>query len=100
MIETVPVTKKTVEYTLALLLNSQPQAGSGYEYKYVTSQSTFELVLKVLKVMEGWCISLKRRLFSLFSWKDFCDRWREMIPMSVILMYREISLHTIQSEKD
>ncbi len=40
VIETVPVTKKTVEYTLALLLNSQPQAGSGYEYKYVTSQST------------------------------------------------------------
>lgn len=28
VIETVPVTKKTVEYTLALLLNSQPQAGS------------------------------------------------------------------------
>ena len=71
VIETVPVTKKTVEYTLALLLNSQPQAGSGYEYKYVTSQSTFELVLKVLKVMEDGVSALKDAFFSLFSWKDF-----------------------------
>lgn len=71
VIETVPVTKKTVEYTLALLLNSQPEAGSGYEYKYVTSQSTFELVLKVLKVMEDGVSALKDAFFSLFSWRDF-----------------------------
>ena len=69
--ETVPVMKQTVEYTLALLLSSQPVSGSGYEYKYVTSQSTFELVLKVLKVMDEGVAALKDAFFSLFSWKDF-----------------------------
>lgn len=69
--ETVPVMKQTVEYTLALLLSSQPVSGSGYEYKYVTSQSTFELVLKVLKVMDEGVSVLKDAFFSLFSWKDF-----------------------------
>lgn len=69
--ETVPVMKQTVEYTLALLLSSQPVSGSGYEYKYVTSQSTFELVLKVLKVMDEGVSALKDTFFSLFSWKDF-----------------------------
>lgn len=69
--ETVPVMKQTVQYTLALLLSSQPVSGSGYEYKYVTSQSTFELVLKVLKVMDEGVSALKDAFFSLFSWKDF-----------------------------
>ena len=69
--ETVPVMKQTVEYTLALLLSSQPVSVSGYEYKYVTSQSTFELVLKVLKVMDEGVSALKDAFFSLFSWKDF-----------------------------
>lgn len=69
--ETVPVMRQTVEYTLALLLSSQPVSGSGYEYKYVTSQSTFELVLKVLKVMDEGVSALKDAFFSLFSWKDF-----------------------------
>lgn len=69
--ETVPVMKQTVEYTLALLLSSQPVSGSRYEYKYVTSQSTFELVLKVLKVMDEGVSALKDAFFSLFSWKDF-----------------------------
>lgn len=69
--ETSPATKKTVEYTLALLLSSQPAQGSGYEYKYVTSQSVFELVLKVLKLMDEGVSSLKDMFFSLFSWKDF-----------------------------
>lgn len=69
--ETVPVMKKTVEYTLAILLSSQPASGSGYEYKYVTSQSTFELVIKVLKVMDEGVSALKDAFFSLFSWKDF-----------------------------
>lgn len=69
--ETVPVMKKTVEYTLALLLSSQPASGIRYEYKYVTSQSTFELVIKVLKVMDEGVSALKDAFFSLFSWKDF-----------------------------
>lgn len=69
--ERIPAKVQTVEYTLALILSSQPSAGSGYEYKYVTSQSTFELVLKVLKLMSEGVSSLKDSFFSLFSWRDF-----------------------------
>lgn len=82
--ETVPVMKQTVEYTLALLLSSQPVSGSGYEYKYVTSQSTFELVLKVLKVMDEGVSALKDAFFSLFSWKDFVTGGGEDIYVSNI----------------
>lgn len=70
-VETIPAKLKTVEYTLALILSSQPSSGNGYQYKYVTSQSTFELVLKVLKLMSEGISSLKDNFFSLFSWKDF-----------------------------
>ena len=38
-----PTKVQTVEYTLALLLNARQPAGGGYSYKYVTSQSTFEV---------------------------------------------------------
>lgn len=69
--ERIPAKVKSVEYTLALILSSQPASGSGYEYKYVTSQSTFELVLKVLKLMSEGIDSLKDSFFSLFSWRDF-----------------------------
>lgn len=71
IVETMPAKLKTVEYTLALVLSSQPSSSSGYQYKYVTSQSTFELVLKVLKLMSEGISSLKDNFFSLFSWKDF-----------------------------
>ncbi len=69
--ETVPVKVKSVEYTLALVLSSRPASGSGYEYKYVTSKSTFELVIKVLKLMSEGIDSLKDSFFTLFSWRDF-----------------------------
>ena len=47
----VPV--KRAEYTLALLLNSQLSGtATGYEYKYVLDQPTFELVIRVLQVMQ------------------------------------------------
>lgn len=69
--ETVPVKAKSVEYTLALVLNAHPASGSGYEYKYVTSKSTFELVIKVLKLMSEGIDSLKDSFFTLFSWRDF-----------------------------
>lgn len=69
--DTFPARIQTVEYTLALLLSQKPSAGRGYEYKYVTSQSTFELVLKVLKLMSEGMDSLKESFFSLFSWSDF-----------------------------
>lgn len=69
--DTFPAKVQTVEYTLALLLNARQPAGSGYGYKYVTSQSTFELVLQVLKRMSEGIDSLKDSFFSLFSWSDF-----------------------------
>ena len=69
--ETVPGKAESVEYTLALVLNTQPVSGSGYEYKYVTSKSTFELVVKVLKLMSEGVDALKDSFFSLFSWRDF-----------------------------
>ncbi len=66
-----PTKVQTVEYTLALLLNARQPAGGGYSYKYVTSQSTFELVLQVLKRMSEGIDSLKDSFFTLFSWSDF-----------------------------
>lgn len=63
---------KRVEYTLALLLNSQLSGTtSGYEYKYVLDQPTFELVLRVLQVMQDGVDALRDAFFSLFSWTDF-----------------------------
>ncbi|MBM6803319.1 transglycosylase SLT domain-containing protein [Mediterraneibacter glycyrrhizinilyticus] len=63
---------KRVEYTLALLLNSQLSgAATGYEYKYVLDQPTFELVLRVLQVMHDGVDALRDAFFSLFSWTDF-----------------------------
>ena len=66
----VPV--KRAEYTLALLLNSQLSGtATGYEYKYVLDQPTFELVIRVLQVMQDGVEALKDAFFSLFSWTDF-----------------------------
>lgn len=66
----VPV--KRAEYTLALLLNSQLSGTAiGYEYKYVLDQPTFELVIRVLQVMQDGVDALKDAFFSLFSWTDF-----------------------------
>lgn len=69
--DTFPAKVRTVEYTLALLLNARQITGGGYGYKYVTSQSTFELVLQVLKRMSEGIDSLKDSFFTLFSWSDF-----------------------------
>lgn len=63
---------KRAEYTLALLLNSQLSGtATGYEYKYVLDQPTFELVIRVLQVMQDGVDALKDAFFSLFSWTDF-----------------------------
>lgn len=67
-----PTNAKMVEYTIALMLNSQLSgSGSGFEYKYVTDQGTFELVIKVLKVLQDGVQALKDSFFSLFFWTDF-----------------------------
>ena len=57
---------------MALLLSSQlSQNGNKYEYKYVLDQGTFELVLRVLQIMQDGVDALKEAIFSLFSWTDF-----------------------------
>lgn len=64
--------KKRVEYTLAVALNTQIEgSASGYSYKYVTDQGTFELVLKVLRILKDGVGALKDVLFTSFSWSDF-----------------------------
>ena len=70
--ETVSTKIKSVEYTLALMLNSQLSGiGGGYEYKYVTDKNTFELVIKVLQLLQDGVDVLKDSFFSIFSWSDF-----------------------------
>ncbi len=70
--ETRAVKKKAAEYTIALMLHSQPSgAGGGYEYKYVTDQRTFELIVKVLQLMQDGIEAVRNNFFSLFSWTDF-----------------------------
>ena len=70
--EETEVPAKRAEYTLALLLNSQLSGtATGYEYKYVLDQPTFELVIRVLQVMQDGVDALKDAFFSLFSWTDF-----------------------------
>lgn len=72
LMEEQEVKEKTVEYTLALLLDSQLSQSEGkYEYKYVLDQGTFELVLKLLQIMQDGVETLKNAIFSLFSWTDF-----------------------------
>lgn len=71
-LEETEVPVKRAEYTLALLLNSQLSGtATGYEYKYVLDQPTFELVIRVLQVMQDGVDALKDAFFSLFSWTDF-----------------------------
>lgn len=66
------VQAKRVEYTLALLLNAQlTSTGGGYQYKFVTNESIFNLVIKVLKLMQDGIDALKNGFFSLFRWTDF-----------------------------
>lgn len=70
--ESFPTKAKSVEYTIALMLHSQLDGiGGGYEYKYVTDKNTFELVLKVLKLLQDGVEALKANFFVLFTWNDF-----------------------------
>ena len=46
------VVSKKVEYTLALLLNAQITGGSGYQYKFVTNKTTFDIVIKLLEYLQ------------------------------------------------
>lgn len=69
--ETRTETVKNAEYTLALMLNAQLRTGSSYQYKYVTNENTFNLVLKLLELLQDGVDAVKNALHSLFSWTDF-----------------------------
>lgn len=70
--EKVNVQEKRVEYTLALMLNAQlTNIGGGYQYKYVTNETVFNLVIKLLKLMQDGIDTVKNSFFSLFHWTDF-----------------------------
>lgn len=66
------VQAKRVEYTLALMLNAQiSSTGSGYQYKFVTNEGVFNLVIRLLKLMQDGIDAVRNGFFSLFHWTDF-----------------------------
>ena len=63
---------KRVEYTLALMLNAQiSSTGGGYQYKFVTNEGIFNLVIRLLKLMQDGIDAVRNGFFSLFQWTDF-----------------------------
>lgn len=70
--ENQPVQAKRVEYTLALMLNTQPNNSvNGYQYRFVTNEGTFNLIIRVLELMQDGIETLRNGFFSLFRWTDF-----------------------------
>lgn len=70
--ENQPVQAKRVEYTLALMLNAQPNNSvNGYQYRFVTNEGTFNLIIRVLELMQDGIETLRNGFFSLFRWTDF-----------------------------
>lgn len=66
------VQAKRIEYTLALMLNAQlTNVGGGYQYKFVTNETVFNLVIKLLKLMQDGIDAVKNGFFTLFRWTDF-----------------------------
>lgn len=65
------VVSKKVEYTLALLLNAQITGGSGYQYKFVTNKTTFDIVIKLLEYLQKGVDAVKNALSTIFHWTDF-----------------------------
>ena len=65
------VVSKKVEYTLALLLNAQITGGSGYQYKFVTNKTTFDIVIKLLEYLQKGVDAVKNALSTIFHWTEF-----------------------------
>ena len=57
--------------TLALLLNAQITGGSGYQYKFVTNKTTFDIVIKLLEYLQKGVDAVKNALSTIFHWTDF-----------------------------
>lgn len=60
------------QYSILLKLNRElSEISTGYEYRYVTSRSLFNLVVKLLQAIQDGTRSMKDILFQMFSWKEF-----------------------------
>ncbi|MCC2817281.1 transglycosylase SLT domain-containing protein [Lachnoclostridium pacaense] len=60
------------QYSILLKLNRElSETSTGYEYRYVTSRSLFNLVVKLLQAIQDGTRSMKDILFQMFSWKEF-----------------------------
>lgn len=61
-----------VDYAVVVKLNAQlTPSGTGYSYRYVTSQTTFNYVLKLFELMEGGTDGILDLLFKAASWKNY-----------------------------
>lgn len=61
-----------VDYAIVVKLNAQlTPLSTGYSYSYVTSQTTFNYVLKLFELMEGGTDGILDLLFKATSWKNY-----------------------------
>lgn len=61
-----------VDYAIVVKLNAQlTPSGTGYSYSYVTSQTTFNYVLKLFELLEGGTDGVLDVLFKAASWKNY-----------------------------
>lgn len=70
--EKTETTISIAQYSILLKLNRElSETSTGYEYRYVTSRSLFNLVVKLLQAIQDGMRSMKDILFQMFSWKEF-----------------------------
>ena len=63
---------EVVDYTLAVTLNGTlASTPSGYSYRYVTDQTTFQYVLKLFQLLENGKDGIDGILFQAASWKNY-----------------------------
>ena len=67
--EKTETTISIAQYSILLKLNRElSETSTGYEYRYVTSRSLFNLVVKLLQAIQDGTRSMKDILFQMFSW--------------------------------
>lgn len=70
--EKTETTTTIAQYSILLKLNHElTETSTGYEYRYVTSRSLFNLVVKLLQAIQDGSRAMKDILFQMFSWKEF-----------------------------
>lgn len=61
-----------VDYAIVVKLNAQlSPSGTGYSYSYVTSQTTFNYVLKLFELLKDGTDGILDLLFKAASWKNY-----------------------------